>query len=313
MSEGQALTPRLSPRTAGIARRGLLLGMAWLNENLQHFAVRTVTSQRFDKHHVAQLKPLTELALTVWMLKRCGLELPVLDATASWIWQQCEHGRKLVALLLARHDFLPCCALYASLRQLGFRDPALDRVLRLLARADIEAALPLQPWSRLAMRYNLWQLGLTKWPGQEGGLYIATRPEPWVVSGEVAYAITHEVFYLTDFGARELEDVCVTDYLRAWLPYWTRAFVDANDNDLAAELAMVAACLQASHDPASTQGLHSALAVQREDGAVPGPDGAGSFLFAEGDTAAHRDFLGCYHTTLVTLMAAAMTLRNSTI
>ncbi len=313
MSEGQALTPLPCPGTAALARRGLLLGMAWLNENLQHFAVRTVTSQRFDKHDVAQLKPLSELALTVWMLKRCGLGLPLLDATAGWIWQQCEHGRKLVALLLARHDFLPCCALYAPLRQLDFRNPALDRVLGLLSRADIAAALPLQPWSRLAMRYNLWQLGLTEWPSHEAGLYIAARPEPWVVSGEVAYAITHEVFYLTDFGARALEDARVTDYLRAWLPYWTRAFVDANDNDLAAELAMVAACLQASHDHASTQGLHSALASQREDGAVPGPDGAGSFLFAAGDTAARRDFLGCYHTTLVTLMAAAMTLRNAAI
>jgi hypothetical protein len=160
------------------------------------------------------------------------------------------------------------------------------------------------------MHYNLWQLGLSRWPGgRRQGLYIETRPEPWVISGEVAYAVTHEVFYLTDFGFRPVEDEEIAEYLRIWVPYWVRSFAAERDDDLTAEFAMVSTCLCTGNDDGPSTHLLSVLEHQLQDGAVAGPKGAGSFLFADDDTPARRQFLGCYHTTLVTLMAAAMVLR----
>lgn len=296
--------------------QGLLLALGWISQNLDQFAVtQPQESERaLSKGSVARLKPVSELALTLAMLKRCGLRVPFLDSAADWVWRECRQGRELTRLLLARNDFLPACALYVPLHQLGYRCAALDAVLRMLARSDMARALPLAPWSMLAMRYNLWQLGLAPWPcGRALDLYIEARPEPWVVSGKVAYAITHEVFYLTDFGLRPLENPEVDDYLRVWTPYWAERFLADGDDDLSAEFAMVSACLH--HDDAadapavSTRLLSSVLAHQMPDGSVAGPEGAGSFLHASDDTPARRRFLSRYHTTLVVLMAAALTLR----
>ncbi|MFM0330108.1 DUF6895 family protein [Paraburkholderia strydomiana] len=292
--------------------QGLLRGLGWLNENLPNFSFADCdrADPPFAKAYVARLKPISELALTVWILKRCGLQVPFLDSAAEWAWQECEQGRRLVALLLARNDFLPCCALYAPLFQLGYRCEALDIALAMLSRSTMAAALPLQPWSKLAMRYNLWQLGLSRCPGTAKDLYIQARPEPWVISGEVAYAITHEVFYLTDFGFRPLQDRDVRDYLKTWTPYWAKSFAAEGDDDLTAEFAMVSTCLDDSdaHDVAATL-LLTVLSHQRADGSMTGPQGAGSFLFADDDSLSRREFLASYHTTLVALMAAALAVR----
>jgi len=294
------------------SQRALLLGLAWVSDHLAEFAIDgdSAGTQPFSRTDVARIKPVSELALTVWVLKRCGIEVPVLDHLADWAWRETGSGRQLVHLLLARNDFLPCCALYAPLYRLGYRSDALHAVLEMLARSDMATVLPLQPWSRLALAYNLWHLGLGSRPQARGrGLYVAARAEPWVVSGEVAYAITHEVFYLTDFGFRPLGNSQVRTYLRTWVPYWAEVFVREGDDDVGGELAMVLGCIGAGLSLRRGHPLLSVLAHQRSDGSVRGPEGAGGYLRSDGDPPARREFLACYHTTLVALMAAALTLR----
>jgi len=304
---GPSAAPNLSPRG------GLLRGLTWITEHLDEFAI----ARRMDltspnlKDNLVLLKPISELALTIWLLERCGIHHELSGHLADWIWQQTEKGKLLTRLLLARADFLPCCSLYASLSQLGYRAEHLDRVLSMLATTDMAQALPLPRWGALALDYNLSLLGLSAQPERLGNsLYTSALPEPWVVSGELGYAITHEVFYLTDFGFAPLENHDVAEYLRLWVPYWAQVFVEEGDHDLAGEFAMVWRCIGIGSSSMSDP-LGPVLSAQTEDGYVQGPEGAGTVLFRPGDDAARRVFLGRYHTTLVAMMAYALELRHS--
>jgi hypothetical protein len=286
----------------------MALGIGWVADHLQEFSVGGTSAASFSKADIARLKPISELALAVSLLNRCGLDLPILDELADWIWEECEEGRKITRLLLARPDFLPCCALYASMYQMGRRSSSLHPVIELLAKSDMAKVLPLQPWSRLALEYNLCKLDLFP-PNalRTDDLYVLTRPEPWVMSGEIAYAVTHELLYLTDFGFRPLGSEDLELYLASWIPYWAKVFIEERDDDVTGEFAMVASCV-GDHGNFGAAALATVIAHADHDGSVCGPKGAGAVLFSEGDTEARRDFLARYHTTLVMVMSAAMTL-----
>ncbi|WP_271253409.1 DUF6895 family protein [Pseudanabaena sp. Chao 1811] len=295
-------------------KRSLLLGLAWVSSQLQEFSINRGRQVVSSEQDITRIKPISELALTVWLLKRCGVQLPILDEIAKWMWQECDHGQYLTHLLLARNDFLPCCAFYASLYKLGYRSKRLHAVLKMLSQSDMAKVLPLQPWSHLALYYNLWQLGLSKRPTTwRASLYVEACPEPWVVSAEVAYAITHEVFYLSDFGFRPLRSQRIISYLRIWIPYWTNVFISDCNNDVAGELAMIWSCVGSGFCSSFEHPLVAVLENQCEDGSVTGPDGAGTFLYTDKDSPQRRKFLACYHTTLVIMMAAAMALRINSI
>lgn len=293
---------------------GLLAALIWVAENLDEFAL----VDRFDlaaknlKDQIPQLKPISELALTVWLLQRSGIQHELLSKLSSWIWGQVDSGKLLTKLLLARNDFLPCCSLFGPLYRLGFRSQQLELTLALLAQSDVSRVLPLPPWGALAVRYNLTQLGLNLRPfPSESSLYVGSLPEPWVVSSEIGYAITHEVFYLTDFGSQRIENESVTEYLKIWLPYWGQIFMTEGDYDLTGEIAMAILCMPTNENSASRELLLAVLTNQAESGYVPGPAGAGTMLQQFGDSEHRRTFLAHYHTTLVALMAYALALSSS--
>jgi hypothetical protein len=289
----------------GGVERAFLLGLGWIAEQREQFAVPELADGPFGKDDVARLKPLSELTLTIWVLKRYRLNLPFLDETAAWIWAQTDQGSALLRLLLARPDFLPSCAIYAMMHELGFTSRPLAAAIAHLARLDLTRALPLQPWARLALSYNLARLGHRDVAGVRlDDLYLAVRPEPWMISGELGYAITHETFYLSDFGFEPTLDRETMDYLRVWLPYWTAAFVAEGDWDLAGEMAMAALCIGLDEPT----GLSEVVRAQDDDGSIQGPDGAGAYLFSQADSSDRRRFLGRYHTTLVLVMATSMAL-----
>ncbi|WON74462.1 DUF6895 family protein [Nitrosospira sp. Is2] len=291
-------------------KRSLLLGLGWVCEHLQQFAINKQSAGPFSKEDVARLKPASELALTVWLLERCGISLPALKNVSDWVWQQCDNGDKIMHLLLARNDFLPCCTLYASMFQLGYYSANLHAAIRMLSRSNMAAVLPLQPWAYLALQYNLWKLELLPWSKiNTRNIYIKARPEPWVISGEIAYTITHEVFYLSDFGFRPMKNLQMLEYLRTWTPYWTNIFIQDSDDDITGEFAIVSSCIDKEMSYISS--LDTVLSHQHSDGSVKGPAGAGGFLYSENDSPTRREFLGTYHTTLVMLMAAALTLRRA--
>jgi hypothetical protein len=297
---------------ANNCKEKLLLAISWIFENLQEFYIHNNKISNFNKQDLAKIKPLSELVMTTWLLKRCKIDLQILDKILEWSWKVTDYGDLLNALLLARNDFLPSCAMYSYFHQLGFKSKTLYKTIKRLSEMDATYALPLQPWAMLAMKYNLWKLNLLPYNRVSGlNLYIELLPEPWIISNEIGYAITHEVFYLTDFGFKKIANTQLADYLKIWSPYWANKFSEEKDFDLVSEFSMVWNCLNSKGEmPWYDNPLIRVLEFQNEDGSIEGPDGAGSFLFSNTDSKHRRLFLKRYHTTLVFIMANALSLKS---
>jgi hypothetical protein len=293
-------------------KNSLLLALGWVNEHLAEFAIQVKDSESFNKQDLASIKPASELALTLFLLKRCGIKLPVLEVILDWLWKQYGSGLILNRILLARNDFLPSCALYSSFYQLGYRSDILDSTLAMLSQTEMAKALPLQPWAMYALNYNLQKMGLrSNEKLDDSSLYIRNMPEPWIISNEIGYAITHEIFYMTDFGFAHITDQALQDYLQIWIPYWSDIFFKDGDFDLTAEFSMTWSCInQVNSSNLCNNPLIPILSSQEKTGSVKGPQGAGSFLYAKSDSSERRIFLSDYHTTLVFIMANAMALKG---
>jgi hypothetical protein len=135
------------------------------------------------------------------------------------------------------------------------------------------------------------------------GTWVAARPEPWMMTDDIAYAVTHEIFYISDFGrVPERLPPSVRSYVATWLPAWLEIYAAQSNWDLFAEFVMVGASLRQSQPVA----LCLLMEQLTPDGHVPGPRDGAANLIRSNDPGPRIRFLRNYHTTLVAMMAFAL-------
>ena len=138
------------------------------------------------------------------------------------------------------------------------------------------------------------------------GTFLLDRPQPWTLSDDLLYGLTHEVFYASDFGARPAglppESL---PYLRFTVSVWLDVVAMQKNWDLLAELIMTAHCVGLTVPPCTTSLLRLNI---REDGSIDGPRGGGRGIPAR--NAEDRRRANAYHTTLVSLLALSNTCRT---
>jgi uncharacterized protein DUF6895 len=125
--------------------------------------------------------------------------------------------------------------------------------------------------------------------------------DPFRLTGNECYALTHAVFYATSFGRAPLppdaELVRATRLLLA-------AHLETGDLDLGAELCHTALLVDGPDGLAAAH--HRIATAARPDGAVPGPlHNPATLARASGRKAEAYLFGTCYHTTVVTALALA--------
>lgn len=181
-------------------------------------------------------------------------------------------------------------------------------VQRLLDAGCGAVASPGRPAHALVeLRYVL-ELGgyrnpLPELPELIGHNMLTTGVNPLYLTDNECYAVTHLLFYLTDFadhpGGVDLPGIAelVTTLLGVYLA--------KDDFDLSAELLLCALALgQREHDLV-THGWQRLNKARRPDGAVPGPLHDPAVLARlSGAKAAAYLFGTCYHTTVVAALAA---------
>jgi hypothetical protein len=273
----------------------------WLSRNREKFSFQHGPSAK-DK--LALLKPFAEYLLIHSVLNRNPVLSRQLRADAEWAWKECANGESILSMLQARPDLFELVTVCGSFSALGFRNPQLDQWLQVLFHANGRAG-ELPSWRRVALSFHLAQLGLIE-PEMhlDPTSWLAALPEPWIISEERLYALTHQIFYLTDFGRYpERADEAVTAYIELWLPVWAaRAKAEAN-LDLLGELLLVALYLQQHGNV--TDLTDDYLDAQADDGSFPGPP-AGSGTLARFSVLSDQTFYSVYHPTLVgTLFLAA--------
>lgn len=250
------------------------------------------------------LKPLGELVLIAEKLVRAETEHAAQGrAWLGWAWSELGEGDKLLQILAARPDLIILSTVYASFAQCGFVNPRLHDAIEGIYELDATRAIEFPYWRRLDVRHAMAGLRGTKLGGDAlAGSWLSFRPEPWLLSDDAAYAVTHEIFYATDYGNDPAGvSGAMSDYLRLWLPVWLRIYERRSNFDLFAELLMCAGHLRFAE--IYEAGLPRLLAEQAADGSFPGPVGSAANLITSSTPCARAAFLRDYHTTLVSILA----------
>jgi hypothetical protein len=280
-----------------------LKAIKWVNDHREYFSLRHASSQ---EERIRLFKPLGELALAAWVARGVTIRTEgdwskeILDLC----WTEFNNGDDLFHLIVARPDLIVLSTIYATFRVSGYSNYRLDSYLRYLANTANSGAIEFPAWRRLDVAYGFASLGLAPFPEDASSrIWAAWSPEPWMITEDSAYALTHSVFYITDFGAKPLWLVDdVSAYIRAWLPSWMAIFNPSAHSDLFAELLMVAACIGVP----SLRGCMELVRRQDALGNLPGPAGSAASFRVSSMAPERADFLKTYHTTLVFIMALAM-------
>ncbi|MBD7919821.1 hypothetical protein H9657_16235 [Cellulomonas sp. Sa3CUA2] len=287
------------PRTtAGTGARAV----AWLARHADHLdpALADPSTELFAR------KALVEVALLVGL--RARLDPTPLDA---------DHARLLdvVAEVAARPSYRELAArdrralllyagTYAALRLCGREDLAFRHVLERAVRGRYATVFERVPYRHLDLLHTLELAGL---PSDVAGLGTALPltvltgdPNVLELSTADTYAITHAVFYASDFGCRDVPWPAGSDAERA--PELLRACLALararQDADLVGELLMCLTCLGAGPSPADDDARAWLRAWQEPDGRVEGPQGVVPDRLTQADPAWSR-WATAYHTTIV--------------
>lgn len=281
----------------------------WVTANRDHFSLAHAVD---PAHALVLLKPLGELALTCDILNRDGDEGKKRQAHGlmHWAWLQLDSGRIIHDLLLSRPDLIILSSIYASFHKNGFRRAETLHLLKYLTKTAFASAVQFPNWRRLNFEHALETLGIGRMRAVGiANMWSTRRPEPWLIEHDSAYAMTHEVFYVTDFGRlRTRLPSKIAEYISIWLPSWIEIFRLEQNFDILAELLMVSCCVNDSPSAGST---YADLAnIVRERGFLPGPESGGNNLQSNSDSHERSIFLSNYHTVLVGLLAADLALTS---
>lgn len=277
----------------------------WIEAQTEQFSLAHAT----DSMHALQLlKPLGELVLTCDVLIRGRAQDKFARKLMRWAWLQLDSGRAIHNLLLSRPDLIILSSIYASFHRNGFQRLETLELIKYLAKTAFAAAIQFPNWRRLDFEHALEALEIGQIRASSvANMWCARRPEPWLIEHDSAYAMTHEVFYVTDFGRLPSRlSAKATEYISMWLPSWIHIFKLQQNFDLLAELLMVGCCLNES--PPSDSAYADIADIVKETGFLPGPKNGGQNLQSGNDSNERMFFLSNYHTTLVGLMAADLAL-----
>ena len=289
-----------APRTttAGTGARAV----AWLAQHADHLdpALADASTELFAR------KALVEVALLVGL--RARLDPAPLDPDHQRLLDVVADvaGRASYRELAARdrRALLLYAGTYAALRLCGRDDPAFRHVLERSVRGRYATVFERVPYRHLDLLHTLELAGLpADVPGLGAALpltVLAGDPNVLELSTADTYAITHAVFYASDFGCRDVpwpagtDAARVADLLRACLAL-ARARADA---DLVGELLMCLTCIGAAPSAADDAARAWLRAWQEPDGRVEGPPGVVPARLTQADPAWSR-WATAYHTTIV--------------
>ena len=279
----------------------------WLAEHRHRFDPRTAST---TPRELFARKAFLELALIVGLASRRPERVPA-DAYAPLVeFVTSVASRRSYKELAARDrsSLLLYAATYGALRLLGHDDPEFRRSLEQLCGGRYATAVERFPYSQLDLLNTLAAAGIEhESSAVEDALarsFIAADPTVVDTRDEDVYALTHALFFATDFGLRPAPWPARHDVAR------TIELVDAllmlyrlrRHADLVGELICSHCCLGVHETPELARAWEHLAAVQRPDGSIPGPAGIQIPDLDDDDPAAEA-WMKSYHTTLVAALA----------
>ncbi|MFD5429271.1 DUF6895 family protein [Streptomyces sp. NPDC127084] len=262
-------------------------------------------------------KALIETAFLVGL--RARLDDTPLAGDYAAVLEQVEDvaGRHSYREMIARDEqaLLLYAGTYAAMRLCGRDDPEFRRVIQQAVDGGYASAFERVPYRQLDLLHTLYVCGIAHdLPDMDTVLpftLLCRRPNVLKLADRDIYAITHTVFYATDFGQREPRwpsghsSGGTAELLEALL-----VLAEARANaDLVGELLCCLYCLGIGDSEAADRAWDFLESIQEGDGRVNGPEGIVHPGIDSGD-AEFRHWAEGYHTTIVAALAGL--LRRST-
>ncbi|MGP3998733.1 DUF6895 family protein [Streptomyces sp. 8N706] len=258
-------------------------------------------------------KALIETAFLVGL--RARLDPHPLDGDYTALLDQVQNitDRPSYRELIARDEaaLLLYAGTYAALRLCGRDDPAFRRIIEQAAAGGYATVFERIPYRQLDLLHTLELCRIEHTlPAVDDVLpftLLCNEPNVIKLADRDLYAITHTIFYATDFGLREprwpdgFDPGEAVELLEALLVL-SRGRKNA---DLVAELLCCLLCLGVRESGEADRAWDFLVSVQEADGRVDGPPGIVHPKLSDGDEEYQRWATG-YHTTIVTALAALL-------
>lgn len=191
----------------------------------------------------------------------------------------------------------------------GFR-VQLDQIMRLGFVQQIERA----PWNNIDLRYNLDASQIKHTMPGYTSLYelscLANFPELAYIRDNDCYAITHLIFYLSDFGNTDIKDVLKDKYKKVKnnVGLLLGLYTYNEEWDLVAEFLMCCNILKYRNFPLFDLCWQKLLESQSAEGDFSSPCIKSRLEIEKIETEEERFSIN-YHPTLVSMFASAMELK----
>ncbi|MGK5640005.1 DUF6895 family protein [Streptomyces sp. URMC 126] len=223
-------------------------------------------------------KALHETALAASLILRDGTaggtERALARELLDFSWRQMREGALLHERMLRHPLATDALEGYGHFARAGYRNADMERLIPHIAAMGTVRSAEHPPSRRLAVANALRLTGhghsvdAATWRTLTRATWLGGTPQPWHLDWATAYAVTHTVFHLTDWGAHpEWLPDDLAAYLDRWLPVWTDVWAESRQWDLVGELLIVDSCLPAPHGDITDWRLLAQ--VQHADGLVP--------------------------------------------
>ncbi|GFH34467.1 hypothetical protein SCWH03_06810 [Streptomyces pacificus] len=200
---------------------------------------------------------------------------------------------------------------YAALRLCGRDAPEFGRVIRQAVAGGYAAAFERVPYRQLDLLHTLYLCGIEHDPSSMDAVLpftlLCRRPNVLKLTDRDVYAVTHTLFYATDFGLREPawpSGFCPGEGVELLEALLVLAEARANA-DLVGELLCCLYCLGVADSHATDRAWSFLESVQEDNGRVAGPEGI-LHPEAEAMEADFRHWAEGYHTTVVAALAGLL-------
>ena len=251
---------------------------------------------------IRSIKPLSELLLVATLMDKLNIENKFAHDIAEMAWREFDHGDYITKVLISRPDLLILAETYSSFRHFNFVSASLENLLPIYFKHTNAFVSDRPEWQLMGIHSAFArQAGISINSEYYKKTWLSVGVAPWTISTETAYSITHEVFYLTNFG--EFPDnlgIYRKQYFTTWVPVWLEIYALENNFDILGELVLSCLCANVKCDikPA----IDHICSNQTNSGAVPGP----RFNQLKGIISKEENFQHNYHTSLVSILSIGM-------
>lgn len=215
---------------------------------------KKLNSCAFDKKVGAvtltkNIKAISEILLTGSICKHKGIALAEADELFEKSWEYLDEG-KLIIWILSQHPQLSTLTnLYARLFNAGYRNGGVEHAIKHLYTEDHYTAFYDREWKKSSVLLALQDIFSTH-PKHFPELDLKPFLNAFFVWDKQAYDLTHQVFYFTNFGRYNCQNLHMTDEQIAWLtcflPIWISYYGETGNFDIFCEL-MIAKHLLNKH------------------------------------------------------------------